>query len=315
MFELDKKDFQILSLLDWNARLPITQLAKKIGINKDVARYRIKNLEDKGIISGYYSLIDMAKLGYLTFRGYISLINSDEKTEQDLLKYLDKKFNAGTIFLRDGEFQIGFLSWEKSIYEFQVKLNNLKKEFGVFFEKIEFTIFTEFSHYSLNDFNKQHAKEVTLKEGEVVNLKEDDLAILGELSENAKISSLELSKKLDIPQTTIIYKIKELEKKQIIRAYRAEINYLNLGYENYFLEIYTNDGQDIRKIKNYSKTDKNVVYSVLGIFGSDIELECEFKNKKELVLFMNKLKKEFKSIKKIKYCSTLKYYKLKYFPK
>jgi len=38
--KLDKKDKQILSILDWNARIPLTQLAKKTRLNKDVVRYR-----------------------------------------------------------------------------------------------------------------------------------------------------------------------------------------------------------------------------------------------------------------------------------
>ncbi len=60
--------------------------------------------------------------------------------------------------------------------------------------------------------------------------------------------------------------------------------------------------------------NKNCIYSVIGVFGADIEIECEFKNKDELQQFITVLKKEFPSIKKINYCSTLKYFKMKYFP-
>ena len=70
MNKLDNKDLHLLSVLDWNARMPITQIAKRVQLNKDVVRYRIKNLEEQGIIKGYYSLIDLNKLGYITFRGY-----------------------------------------------------------------------------------------------------------------------------------------------------------------------------------------------------------------------------------------------------
>lgn len=314
MLKLDKKDLQILSLLDWNCRIPITQIAKRIQLNKDVVRYRIKNLEEENIITGYYPLIDISKLGYLTFRGYLSFIDVDSETEQKIINYLDVQFNAGIIFTRDGEYDLGFISWEKSIYEFQKKLNDFKKLFGNYLNKSDFTIFTEFNHYSLNEFNENFSKEIAIKENEQVLLKEDDLEILKELSNNAKISSVDLSTKLKIPQTTIIHKIKELEKKKIILAYRAEINFSKLGYENYFLEIYTHNGKDIEKIESQMKLHKNCIYSVMGIFGSDIEIECEFKDKDDLQQFIKTLKNDFKSIRKINYCSTLKYFKMKYFP-
>ena len=294
--------------------MPITQIARIIQLNKDVVRYRIKSLEEKNIITGYYSLINISKLGYLTFRGYLSFIDVDSETEQKIIIYLDVQFNAGIIFTRDGEYDLGFISWEKSVYEFQEKLFHLKQQFGDYLNKLNFTIFTAFNHYSLNEFNETFSKEVTIKESEQVVLKNDDLNILKELSYNAKISSVDLSTKLKLPQTTIIYKIKELEKKKVILSYRAEIDFSKLGYENYFLEVHTHNGKDVEKIESQMKLNKNCIYSVIGLFGADIEIECEFKNKKELQKFIAKLKKDFKSIKKIKYCSTLKYFKTKYFP-
>lgn len=314
MVKLDKKDLQILSLLDWNCRMPLTQLAKKIQLNKDVVRYRIKNLEEQKVITGYYSLIDISKLGYLTFRGYLDFIDLDKKVEEEIISYLDKKFGAGIIFSRDGEFQLGFISWNKSVYEFQAKIKEFRERFGDFIGDVEFTIFTEFNHYSLNEFNEKFSKEISMSEDEQVFLKKDDLDILRELSNNAKISSVDLSVKLNIPQTTIIHKIKELEKKKIILAHRAEVNFSKLGYENYFLEIYTHNGQDVEKIEKQMKLNKNCIYSVIGIFGADLEIECEFKCKEDLLNFIDGLKEKFKSIRKIKYCSTVKYYKMKYFP-
>ena len=158
------------------------------------------------------------------------------------------------------------MSWEKSVYEFQNKLKKFKELYGDYLEKVDFTIFTKFNHYSLNEFNEKSSKHISIKEEERIILKEDDLEILKELSNNSKISSVELSSKLKIPQTTIIHKIKELEKKKIILAHRAEIDFSKLGYENYFLEIYTHNGKDVKEIERYLQNHKNCTFSVIGIF-------------------------------------------------
>jgi len=312
--ELDKKDLQILSILDWNARMPLTQIAKKIKLNKDVVRYRIKNLEERKIIEGYYTLINLTKLGYLTFRIYFDFIDLTKETETKLIDFLNKKFNAGDIFSREGEYQLGIIVWEKSIYEFEKKLRKFKNEFGDYIKNLEFTIFTEFNHYSLNEFNKNFFEAISIKENEEMKINDSDFKILKELAENSKISSVDLNEKLKIPQTTIIHRIRDLEKKKIILSYRAKINFSKLCYENFFLEIFTHNNKDVSEIEKYLRSHKNCTYSVLGIFGADIEAECEFKSKKDLVVFIEELKMQFKSIRKIKYCSTLKYYKIKYFP-
>lgn len=314
MVKLDKKDIRLLSILDWNARMPITQIAKQVQLNKDVVRYRMKNLEEQGVIKRYYSLIDINKLGYMTFRGYFSFINFNSSVKDELISYLDNNFNAGIIFSRDGEYDLGIISWEKSVYGFQQKLAKLKQEFGDYFENVEFTIFTEFNHYSLTDFNENFSKEISLSDSNQISLKSDDKKILEIISSNSRISSVELSERLGISQTTILYKIRVMENKEIIKAYRTEIDYSKLGYENYFLEIYLHKQKDLSKIKEYAKNNKNTIYSVLGIFGADIELECEFKNRQELHEFINEIKDNFSSIKKVKYCSTLNYFKMKYFP-
>ncbi|MFA6072768.1 MAG: winged helix-turn-helix transcriptional regulator [Candidatus Woesearchaeota archaeon] len=313
---LDKKDIQILSILDWNARMPLTQIAKKTKLNKDVVRYRIKNLEEKGIIEGYYTLIDMSKLGYLTSRIYFDFIDITKEIEKEIISYLDKIFKAGDIFSRDGIYQLGIISWEKSIYELKDKLQKFKESFGDYIRNMEFTIFTEFNHYSLSDFNKVFFEyvSISLKSQEETFLKDDDLKILKEIADNSRITSVELSSKLTIPQTTVIYKIKELEKKKIILSYRAKIDYSKLDYENYYLEILTHNGLHVEEIESYLKIHKNCSYSVSGIFGADIEVECEFKSRKDLIIFIGELKSKFKFIRKIGYCTTLKYYKIKYFP-
>lgn len=313
--KLDKKDMQILGILDWNARMPITQIAKKTGLNKDVVKYRIKNLEKKGIIEGYYSLINTSKLGFMTVRVYLDLVDTNKEIENKIVDYLDNELHAGYIFSIDGEYQLGIISWEKSIYELGKKLRKFKERFGDFLGKEDLSIFTTLNHYPRGMFPNASKDSIVLKEEEAVELKKNDLKILDRLSNNARITSVDLSYELKIPQRTVIYTIKKLEKERIILGYRAKINIEKLGYGNYFLEIYTHNGKDIAEIEKYAKSHKNCTYSSTIISASDIEVETEFQSKIELLKFINELKEKFKSIKKIKYWSTIKYFKSSYLPR
>jgi DNA-binding Lrp family transcriptional regulator len=66
--KIDDLDFQILKLIDFNARLPSTELAKKLGITTTKVSYRIKKLIKLKVIKGFRVNIDIGKLGYQYFK-------------------------------------------------------------------------------------------------------------------------------------------------------------------------------------------------------------------------------------------------------
>ncbi|MEM3874117.1 MAG: Lrp/AsnC family transcriptional regulator [Candidatus Bathyarchaeia archaeon] len=65
---IDELDLKILKILQDDCRISLEQIAKMVGVPKSTIYYRIKRLEEEGIIEGYYAKINFAKLGkdYLT---------------------------------------------------------------------------------------------------------------------------------------------------------------------------------------------------------------------------------------------------------
>ena len=68
MHKVDLKDRKILYQLDLDCRQSNTQIGKKVGLKKDVVGYRIKKLQEEGVIRNYYAEIDTFRLGYNVFR-------------------------------------------------------------------------------------------------------------------------------------------------------------------------------------------------------------------------------------------------------
>ena len=60
---LSKKDKQILELLQQDARIPITKIAKEIKMSENGVKYRLDKLEKKGVIRRFAVLIDPKKVG------------------------------------------------------------------------------------------------------------------------------------------------------------------------------------------------------------------------------------------------------------
>ncbi len=60
---LDEIDKKLLNLLQEDCRKSILDMSRELGISKSTVSYRIKRLEDEGIIEGYHAKINASQLG------------------------------------------------------------------------------------------------------------------------------------------------------------------------------------------------------------------------------------------------------------
>ncbi len=63
MKELDKTDLKILKLLQQNARIPMTELAEKVGLSTTPVTERVRRLERDHFITGYHAHLNPHALG------------------------------------------------------------------------------------------------------------------------------------------------------------------------------------------------------------------------------------------------------------
>jgi Lrp/AsnC family leucine-responsive transcriptional regulator len=63
MGDMDRTDLKIISELQKNARITVTELAARVGLSKTPCQVRMRRLEEEGYITGYTALINQGKLG------------------------------------------------------------------------------------------------------------------------------------------------------------------------------------------------------------------------------------------------------------
>ena len=83
-------DVQIMNLLKIDARTPADQLAGELGITADELAARMDNLEKAGYIKGYYTDIDLEKIGY-RIKAFImiSVLPEDQRKFYDFIQKKD----------------------------------------------------------------------------------------------------------------------------------------------------------------------------------------------------------------------------------
>ena len=78
MFDVDEIDRKILRELQENARLTVTELAKRVGLSKTPVAARVKQMEESGLIAGYRAIISPLKLG-LSHVTYVEVRMTDTR--------------------------------------------------------------------------------------------------------------------------------------------------------------------------------------------------------------------------------------------
>ncbi len=89
--KLDRIDRRILSDLQDNGRMTNVELAKNAGISAPPCLRRVRNLEEMGLIKGYYTEVDEAALGYPVTVIALIKLNSVGDTE---LKKFEEQING-----------------------------------------------------------------------------------------------------------------------------------------------------------------------------------------------------------------------------
>lgn len=313
---LDLKDSKILYQLDINARQSNAEIAKKVRLSKDAVGYRIKKLEEKGIIRGYRAVIDSSRLGYLFYRVFFNLMDIQPTKLNELIEFLKQQKSVWWIAKLDGTWNFVFAIWVKSNKEFNEFYNTLGLEFRQNIK--ERLICPLVSYKNMNRRylldTKQETQFTSVGEGEKQEFDQIDVKILGFLSKNARTSLINMANALNLDSMTIHHRIKKLETKGIIQGYKADMDIRILGRDFYSVKINLKDVSKIKEIRNHILTIPELTATTEAIGSYDFEFDLEVENSEQYFKIIEDLENKFNTIREIIYFRVLKNYKILYMP-
>ncbi|NQZ84280.1 MAG: winged helix-turn-helix transcriptional regulator [Nanoarchaeales archaeon] len=317
MIELDLKDRKILFELDRNSRQTNSTIAKLVNLNKTTVNYKINRLIDEGIISNFYTVIDNSKLGLINFRVYFKFLNTDNEKETEILNWLISNNLVSVVGKIENIYDVSLIISVKTILDFNLFLFEFKKKFRTYFWKEKIDIISKIYHfkrtYLLDKKTNTHFEFEVIGENNQITYDKIDYKILQLLSDNARISTVEISNKLKLPVRTTAYRIKQLEKKKVIVGYRANINLNKINFEYYKINLKLDNFQNFDKLFSFAKSNPNIIYIDNTIGDIDFEIDIEIENKTKLYDLLGEIKKIIK-IRDYEVFTYEKYLKLKLIP-
>ena len=244
MVKIDLKDRKILYELDLNCRQLNTQIGKKVGLKRDVVAYRIKRMQEDGIIKNFWTAINTFKLGYNVFRIYINFQYVSTDIKNKIIQHFINYNKTWAVVSIQGEIDLSVVIWVKDIYEFYQFWEKTLDLYEDYFAEAIVSVYIKAVSYKKsillpNEFKESERKMYdTTCGGASVEIDEIDYKLLNELAMNARIPLIELAEKLGCSSQNVNYRVKNLIKRDIIKAFRVNIDLSKLGLQIFKVNIF-----------------------------------------------------------------------------
>ena len=319
---LTNTEQSILNQLELDSRMPFTKMGKKIRMSQQKISYAVDSLIKKEIINGFYTLIDYSKLDIINFRVYFRVSYTTQEEFKELIKYLKEEPSTSWIATCEGRYDLicTFLAYNPS--NFNKTLKEIMRKFPKQLENyivLTTIVSRRFGRKFLSQTISNIPDDIILGgDRKPEELDKIDLEILNFLSENARISAVEIGNKLQLTPKTIINRIKKLESKNVILGFKPALNVRKADYMAFILTIKSHNvipGVEDQLI-DYLRLHPNIVNVTKTLGEWDLEMQIEVKSwyiyRKIVIEIREKFKSLIQEIESIPIYKT--YHKMNYFP-
>ncbi|VVC01346.1 HTH-type transcriptional regulator Ptr2 [uncultured archaeon] len=291
--QLDRRDRAILAQLDRDCRQSNADIARRLRLGKHVVSYRIAQLEKAGVISKYYTLIDMSKVGRQSYRLYLKFLPLREEERRAVFDYLVKSPATWFVGEMDGEWDAGFVLWTRDHYEFERFWSGFAEKFQKCVEKSNLSVYLRDHFYTLGFLgtDSEARQEYVIGRGGSADVDEKDRRILDAVAENARRGTMEIAKRTSLTPVQVAYRLKKLVKEGVISAFRASISLEGLTV--YKVNFHLSSMEKKQEMLEFAKGEKWTVYVDESVGMADFEWDLVCPSYTELKDSVERFKRTF----------------------
>ncbi|MBT3405602.1 Lrp/AsnC family transcriptional regulator [Candidatus Woesearchaeota archaeon] len=316
--QLDSYDQRILYEVDRDSHIGLTQLSRKLSRSKPFVLNRMRRLEKEGIITGYHAIVDMAKLGYFSFRVYIKFRNMTEKDGKLFVEFLKKEYpQVWTITSMHGKWDYALFLGVKNIMEFHNIWDGMMLKYKGNIKQYNVAVYAPVYNFNRTFFVETN-EEVVMRiygDGSAEDVDDLDWEIIQEYAPAVRKSSMEISKAVGVSADTVRARIKKLEERKIICGYKIGLNQGKLGYEGYRVDLELSSTKDNKRLFEFCRQHKNIYQINKSIGGANFEMEVIVKDLQHLLKLIDEIKMEFKeAVDDVDYFGFSTFHILNYIP-
>ena len=143
----DEIDLALLSELSLNGRESLTRLAGKLGLTKQKLGYRLRGLQRRGVLTGFFAIPNIFRLGFDHFRVFVKFQHLSEAREKELVDHLVTRSEVSWLTQLDGDFDLEFVVWAQGVAAFEAAYDDILGQFGSLFQEKYFSLATRIEFF------------------------------------------------------------------------------------------------------------------------------------------------------------------------
>jgi len=264
---MDLHDRKILTHLALDARIPVTQIAKEVNLSRDAIAHRIKMYEQRGLIQGYKTIVDIKRLGFMNYHLFLRLNNPSKADETKILKELAALPFVRAIIKFSGKYDLELAVLAVSVEEFESFLEKILSKCSRFLLDYEILIITK--NYRVGPFPRNFLdvkeKNHIQKNSKEYSLDSKDIEMLKILADDARLPAFRIAEQVNLSADAVAYRLKKMINAGYISGFIPAINYSLLGYSVYAVLMDVRGITNEAKLKEFFNTDKNILWAVKTI--------------------------------------------------
>jgi DNA-binding Lrp family transcriptional regulator len=318
--QLDQTDKNIIYELEQDSRQSLGAIAKKVRLSKQTLHYRIQRLVKEGVIAGFITALDLAKLGYSNYEVWIQLSELNLKKKQHFLDFLIQNPNIRWVSSCGGKFDIAIAIVAENLVQFNSIFRGIQRQFPDYVKNYYVSISYELHGYHRTHLlKKEKERKTTFLGGEPnrIDLDQADLKMLNLLAKDSRIETIELAKKAGVAPNTVRAKIKRLEKVGVIQAYTILMQPSKMRIQNYELlvNLHNLTEKKEKEIESFCKINPYVLFLLKVVGKWDLDINFDSHSNEQFQSFLIEFRSRFADIiKDFEIVQILKFHKFDYYP-
>jgi len=321
MEKLDLKDRKIIYHLTMNSRQSYSQLGKMVGLSKNIVKYRIDRLKERGIIRNFFTVIDTFKLGCICARFHYVFQYVTPEAEKEIIDFFVKNKFTTIVVSTQGAFDLSVIACVQEMKDFYQFYQETQNRYANFFQSQQLSHYVNDMHFKPTYLMVEHHKKsdrlksIRTANVEKANIDETDMKILRLIAQNARFSINEIARETNSTTWTINQRYKNLIKNGLIRGFTANIDISKIGFQSCKIYIHLSEPRFRTSIVNYIKFNPFLVCVDETTGDADLELEFYLESISSVHDIMQDMSKHFPDIiRSYDFATAVKFYKHLYLP-
>jgi DNA-binding Lrp family transcriptional regulator len=293
---MDELDRKILIELDKNVRNSNSRIARSIRTSKDVVNYRIARLQRDGILTGFYALPALGKMGRSYYKLLLKFQSLGATKEKEMIEWLGKRPEVVWVGSCDGNWNAIVTIHVRGLEELERLLEDVYRKYGKFLSRKEV-----FPVVSIHFFNEKYLyPKGRLAYRYIINFLEKpeeidrkDEILLRSLTENSRASISDIAKQMKLTPEAAAKRLKNLFKRGLLIALKPRISFTKLGYDYFHVFLSAKTPEMAKDIVAYYTGHPDCVYILEHAGRYDMHMEFVVKNAQKFREILKDLRDRF----------------------